>query len=232
MFIDLLESIATLALIGVVIFIASVYISLRVGKLNLYKRFIDDFKEREMVCDFWKILHPNLSFDDALRKYYSDRGNYKRAMVKFKERADKERKEKSIRRVFAYQYEDFIFSLFSPLAIYNEKKDLWFLPRDSALTKSYILHEIVKRMSLSYSEAEDVFQKFIDNRIIYQFNSTKYALSETLTQDAQVINETDMDINKWIHKYGQSMTKDSLMKYVESHLFHINVDDLKDLGIV
>lgn len=172
---------------------------------------------------FWKV-HNNLTYEQALRAFYKDPKKLAEAEEeqkrkeelhrKFEERA---KKENTIKRVYAYKYEDFVFSLFSPFAQYSAIRKEWDEPYLSdVLPENYILH---KMKEIGSEDTYGLYCEFLKNDLLHRdINNTKrVSLGFVLSTYANVISEEDMNMDKWIKKNGQSRTKEELLADVDAY---------------
>ncbi len=157
-----------------------------------------------------------------------------------KEREDLYRKEYTLKRVFAYKYENFVYSLYSPLAYkrikwWEDDKTveysfgLYSEDTSECLPKEFILEKMVDASICSVNNASSLFDDFVNNELIREvvsFNKGKqvlektgmYRIGSTLDTNANIISENDMNITKWIEINGQPNSKEQLMKEVEPFL--------------
>lgn len=204
---------------------------------DFYEKFLDLGNESSRFRDFC-YDNSHYSREQALRKYYSISENYDRAQKLLdeknklmKEAEDRLKKEYIMKRIYAYQYEDFIFSVFSPLAIY-EGQD-WSLFAAS-LPYFYIVQKLAEYKKINIEDAGALFEDFVNNELVWGHESYKYKKKDvnapqirkkdekidigmTLSKYANVISDSDMNITNWINKNGQSMTREQLEKEIEEY---------------
>ena len=114
---------------------------------------------------------------------------------------------------FAYEYEDFVFSIFTPYA--SKIGNKWTcvlveLPRD------VIISRIEEDKKFQGKDAEEILKLLVEKEIIDEYPSSKYKegtltekkdwtykLGATLDEYANVISEEDLNIDKWIEQNGQ-----------------------------
>ena len=228
---------STLAAIGALTIIALVMYLLLSNEdkkkhdAEYFEKYLDLGDESRLFRSFYN-KHTNLSREQALRKFYSDEANYSRAQKLMdehnewkKEFDDKQERKYTIKRVFSYQYEDFIFSLYSPLASYHVMTG-WTCSLKS-LPRNYIIKKLAEHQHLNNEQARSLFEKFVENELISgdiqetfsknKYECDNYDMGLTLTMFVHVVNDSDMDINKWIEKNGQSMTKEELEKELRDY---------------
>lgn len=226
-----LTAIGALTIIALVLFLFLSNEDKKKHEADYYKKFLDLGDESRLFKSFY-YEHTNLSFEQALRKFYSDEANLSRAQKLMddhnewkKEFDDKQKREYTIKRVFSYQYEDFIYSLYSPLASYHVMTG-WTCSLRS-LPRNYIVKKLAEHQHLNNEQAHSLFEKFVENELISgdieerirknENECDNYDMGLTLTMFVHVVNDSDMDINKWIEKNGQSMTRDELEKELRDY---------------
>jgi hypothetical protein len=164
--------------------------------------------------------HRGLSYERALREYYKDPKKLAEAEENKKRRDENNRKfeelqkkENTINRVYAYKYEDFIFSLFSPFASYTSYNNEWRIPHDS-LPENYVVHRMKE---ISSEHTYSLFREFLKKGLLYRhYKTTKISIGGTLSFYANIISEEDMNMDKWIKKNGQSQSKEELLADVDA----------------
>ena len=179
---------------------------LLVGNYSLEKEFEVFYRD-----------HKGWSYDAALRKFFEDPVRLQNA-EQVKKNNDQERhiikeqikKEYTINRVFAYDYESFLYSLYSPLAEYYDYIKQWRVSFNARFPKSYICY----KMELEgFEDVNGLFQAFCDKDLLFKGkDESGYTLGSTLTKYANVVSDQDTNIDKWIKEHGQSMTKEELVE--------------------
>lgn len=197
--------------------------------------------------------HPNYGEYKAFRKFFTtERIEFAKEQEKKWEESDKYwaeemKKTYTLKRIFAYQYEDFLFSLFAPLALYDDYEKKWdFIPAISTpegvkgviihLPEDYVIYRIAKEYNLSEEDAHSRFKELVDNWCIH-FNNIGHwcELGSVLTTHAGVVSANDMNISKWIELHGQTITREQLLaesepfKYVSPNNDDDNVDFFGDI---
>lgn len=171
---------------------------------------------------FWE-SHKNLTYEQALRAFYKDPKKLAKAKEEKNRREEMNRKwdernkkEKTIKRVYAYKYEDFVFSLFSPLASYSSIGKEWDEPSMSTgLPENYILHRMKE---LGSEDTYGLYCEFLKNDLFYRDDKTKkVGLGFILSCYANIISEEDMNMDKWIKKYGQTQSERELLADVNAY---------------
>lgn len=161
--------------------------------------------------------HPELSHKQALLKYYEDENVRNKAIKKAKkhiqlekEWEDKANRERSIKRVFAYKYESFVLSLFSPMAKKSVFNDEEWECKDS-LPLFYVSHKMQEEYGAE--ESNSLFQQFIDNELIRRGSYSDFDnvyLGDILEMYYNVISDNDLNISNYIKKHGQRCSYDEL----------------------
>jgi len=169
---------------------------------------------------FWQ-SHPELSHERALLKFLEDEGKKKKVMNQAQERVqfDKEleaeiKRDRIKKRVFAYSYENFIFSLFSPLA--KKKKgsyntDEWRC--SDSLPKTYVL----KKMEEKYgADVTQLYEQFLENELLWDMKDGSIRLGFILQHNHNVVIDTDLNIDKYIKQFGQRCSYAELQAEISS----------------
>lgn len=169
--------------------------------------------------------HSNLTYEQALREFYKDpkklaeaEETKKRKDELHRKYEEREKKEKIVKRVYAYKYEDFIYSLFSPFAQYLSNINEWDDPfLSDVLPEEYVIHRMKE---IGSEDTNQLFSEFLKNGLLRRDITTpkSIGLGFTLTStNANVISEEDMNMDKWIKKNGQSKTKRELLADVNAY---------------
>lgn len=218
---------------GITIFFLVIYllISNEDRKKEAYKRYVDflGLGDEKLLFNEYFSQNKHMAYEQAVRKFYSKATNYERAsnlmkehLETIKECDDLEKKQYTIKRVFAYDYEDFFYSLFSPYAKYSNHTG-WSIYSDS-IPKEYIINKLAEWKRVSINEIDDLFEKCVENELIHgdykelslkmhskdHYSYKNYCLGLTLTRYANIVSDSDMNINKWIEKNGQRETLEEL----------------------
>lgn len=212
---NFLNSLGFLALCGVVFYIAIMWMEAR----NHEIRFLQELLKGGIVEEFEEYLRTTgFSYETGLRKFFKEPGRKERAIEAKKERDalshkfdEAFKKENILKRIFAYDYENFLFSLFSPLAIYNERENKWEL-WGCRIPVQYVKSRMEKE---GYSNVPELYQSFIKNNLIEEDKNEQCELGVILKYHAEIVSEEDLDIDKWIKKNGQSMTKTELQNEID-----------------
>ena len=175
----------------------------------------------ENEFDSFRQSHPELSYEQASSKFLKDENKKKEVMSQAQKRVqlDKEYEENAKResikkRVFAYDYENFIFSLFSPLAKKNmlsSNTEEW-ICLDS-LPKAYVL----KKMEEKYgANAIHLYDQFIENNLLWEMKDGSIDLGFILQHNSNVVVDTDLNIDKYIKQFGQRCSYAELQAEISS----------------
>lgn len=176
---------------------------------------------------FWE-SHNNLTYEQPLRAFYKDPKKLaeaeeeKKREDEFLRKCDERaKKENTIKRVYAYKYEDFVFSLFSPLASYSSFRKEWDAPSFfTGLPENYILHRMEE---LGSEDTYGLFCEFLKNDLFFRDRKTKkVALGSVLSLYANIISKEDMNIDKWIKQNGQTQSEEELLADVDAYEESLN----------
>lgn len=111
-------------------------------------------------------------------------------------------KKKNVQlRMFAYQYENDLFRIFSDVA--TKRGGEWVSSMTDTLDKSYIIYMISALRNVSVAEAEHIFNILTENNLLILFKDGYY-LGDILTRlgEWNVISDNDMNLNKWMLANG------------------------------
>jgi len=179
-----------------------------------------DSFEFEKFCK----MHPELPHQQALLEFYKDKDKKNEAIKQAKENIkreheieDKLNREYTIKRVFAYKYERFVLSLYSPLAKQSKGSiddEEW--ECSESLPSFYLLHKL--KQEYGEIEGDSLFDQFIENDLIsshYGTNSSYY-LGSILGIHYNVVSDADLNMTKYIEQYGQRCTYDELQSEIKN----------------
>lgn len=103
-------------------------------------------------------------------------------------------KEYVIKRTYSYKYESDVFDIFSRtfkvVAVSHYRPYRY-------LVKEDIVTEIQKRYGKEYIAALDLYNEWIENELIREFNG-EISLGATLQHKANIISSKDMNMDKWM----------------------------------
>jgi len=176
-------------------------------------------KEYEKLC-----ATERLTELQALKLFYKDEKDIKKALSnknKHKEyealREAELKKDMTLKRIYAYKYEDFVFSLCSPFAEFDDYKQEWYLVSSfQKFTKDFLVLEIIDYFHIDWSQAECLLNEFVKNQLFDNYLICKdYSIGRTLTSYANIVSSVDCNIDKWIKKHGQTRTKEEMLAYIE-----------------
>lgn len=213
-----LESLGGITLAGLFLFFILRHLEKQNSTAEENRKLIVESDDLDEFEKFWG-SHPELSYERALRKYYEDENKKKEAIKKAKKRvqAEKEYEERRkceniTRRVYAYKYEKFILSLFSPLAKRDSITSKW--ECHDSLPLKYILRKIEEEYHITEVEAKSLFEQLLDNDLLYQYYKSKGSieLGNIFNVYYNVVSENDLNLDKYIKQFGQRCSLDELKK--------------------
>ena len=178
----------------------------------LYLNSIDRKKEEEKdnydlakYSDKCKNIEKNTSSVDEvhkqIRKVLSDpkerleaetrRRQYQKELDDLSE---ERHKEYVIKRTYSYKYESDVFDMFS--GTFKAVTVSHYRPY-RYLAKEDIITEIQNRYGKEYIVAIDLYNEWIENELIREFNG-EISLGATLQRKANIISSKDMNMDKWM----------------------------------
>lgn len=227
---NFLAIIGFLALLGGVSYLLISMEEKRDKEAQEYLKLLDTNFSLKEEFQRYRSRHRDWTVNKCARKFFDEPGRLEQA---YKEKEEQERilrkiedernKEYIVKRVYAYKYEDFLFSLYSPLAWFSKGSNEWLPPIAGRLPKEYVKYRM-KEAGLEI--VEDLYNEFIQNDLLkmeYRHQGTSNQielgceLGYTLTNYANVISEDDNNIDKWIKKHGQSMNEEKLLKDIDTY---------------
>ena len=174
--------------------------------------------------------HENYSETKALRKFFS---NSRVRLKALKLRSEHEQKKKNYEdeidkyhiknRVFAYDYEETIYEIFSKTANY-------FIPQYpkekivyhySHIKKDEFVEELSSKLKLSKDEAESLFNVFLNKQSIFKDNFDNCGIGSTLELYWNVVSPNDFNFSRWIEAHPEIKSKaesknlDEILKQVK-----------------
>lgn len=163
-----------------------------------------DLETRELFAEYCS-AHPNKGEYLALFDFFKNDAilekaekSYMEMQANIKRGKDYAHKELVKKRVYAYAYEDCIFSIFSENAEYDELKQQWKIDTTASVPYEQFIDKLRKLLLLNYSDAIDLLAKLTKNDVIEYDHHTNLRLGSTLTDNALVISNYDMNIYKWL----------------------------------
>lgn len=133
--------------------------------------------------------------------------------------SEEAKKESIMNRIYGYEYEDFLFSLFAPFAIFDDYNKNWKLPAQSDLPFDYVVYRIEKEYNLPKKEATLRLWDFEKKRLLFCFLNNKWcSLGSTLKETPNIVSENDSNLSTWIKKNGMPMTREQLKTDFSSYL--------------
>lgn len=177
----------------------------------LYLNSIDRKKEEEKITMIWLNTVTNVKIQKRmhhqLMKYISklDRSyltpkrleaeTRRRQYQKELDDLNEERhKEYVIKRTYSYKYESDVFDIFSrtfKVVTVSHYRPYRYLVKEDIVT------EIQKRYGKEYIAALDLYNEWIENELIREFNG-EISLGATLQRKANIISSKDMNMDKWM----------------------------------
>ena len=103
-------------------------------------------------------------------------------------------KEYVIKRTYSYKYESDVFDIFSrtfKVVTVSHYRPYRYLVKEDIVT------EIQKRYGKEYIAALDLYNEWIENELIREFNG-EISLGATLQRKANIISSKDMNMDKWM----------------------------------
>lgn len=128
--------------------------------------------------------------------------SYNKHVKSAKEWEDQSNKEKIKRRVFSYEYEDLIYSLFSDQAQKNKYSGEWEIPISSYIPENKIITEIKHYYNINDQEAHSKLKLLVDKGLLdNHLYGDKYDMGSILKYNPNIISESDMNFNKWMNTH-------------------------------
>ena len=125
--------------------------------------------------------------------------------------SEEAKKERIMNRIYGYEYEGFLFSLFAPFAIFDDYSKNWKLPAQSALPFDYVVYRIGKEYNFSKQEATLRLWDFEKKRLLFCFVNNKWcSLGSTLKETPNIVSANDLNLSSWIERNGKPMTAEQL----------------------
>lgn len=115
------------------------------------------------------------------------------------------RKDKIIKRVFSYQYEELIYEIFSPYAKKNQfggtfRRQSWSVNEE--LENEFVINEISRILSISYDEASSLFKKFIENELLGRSTyKNRCNIGTLLGNEWDLVSKDDMNLSRWMESH-------------------------------
>lgn len=171
----------------------------------LAKYVLSDFRD-------FQNHHEDYSEAKALRKFFSNMKNLKKAFEEeMKEKNllgtidDNEHKRNVVNRVFAYDYEETIYEIFSKRAYYFEPKypteKIEF--RAHSIKQDDFIKELSLKLHITQKEANELFIKFLNKQIIYKWKNDECSIGYTLTLYWNVVSQNDLNFHRWMEAHPE-----------------------------
>ena len=122
-----------------------------------------------------------------------------------RKREEAKRKDRIIKRVFSYQYEELIYEIFSPYAKKNQfggtfRRQSWSV--DEELENEFVINEISRILSISYAEASSLFKKFIENELLGRSTyKNKCWVGTILKEEWDFVSKDDKNLSRWMESH-------------------------------
>ena len=224
--INFITEICTVILVGLIINYIGNYIAKKDVEKYKYRGLYEHESNDNYLFDEFYRQHSSLSKDKALKLFYSIPENYNRA--------EKIRKENVLRntfaekRVYAREHDNFIFSLFAPLAEKTESSQWTIL--NGSIPDFYIKYKIAEFYKIRKEDANKMFEEFVENNLLMRdfdfFNNELvysykcYTIGLTLSIYANIVNKGDLNLSKWIEKNGKSKSKKELLDEIKNTIIN------------
>ena len=108
--------------------------------------------------------------------------------------SEERHKEYVLKRTYSYKYESDVFDMFS--GTFKAVTVSHYRPY-RYLAKEDIITEIQNRYGKEYIVAIDLYNEWIENELIREFNG-EVSLGATLQRKANIISSKDMNMDKWM----------------------------------
>ena len=108
--------------------------------------------------------------------------------------SEERHKEYVIKRTYSYKYESDVFDIFSrtfKVVTVSHYRPYRYLAKEDIIT------EIQNRYGKEYIVAIDLYNEWIENELIREFNG-EISLGATLQRKANIISSKDMNMDKWM----------------------------------
>lgn len=177
-----------------------------------YREYAQFFSEREVGLLRTKKTDPK-DPDEIIDKFFKEHPDkLVEAKKRYKEKEEKAhynreswKKAYIMDRIFAYDYEDMLFQIFSKVAI-EDRRGKWVAI--NLVNKENVINEIVKIRNVDRSEAGRIIVLLLQHGILTDMGSG-YLLS-TLLQDLgvgekypwNIVSDVDMNLDKWMVEHG------------------------------
>lgn len=201
-----------------------------VGGYIFYRRKRDEKTERlknlaGYVYDEFMTFqdeHENYSEAKALRIFFSNSKVHLKALQfkndeakKIKEYEDEIKKNKIRNRVYAYDYEETIYEIFSRTAYYHKffNEKIVYHCRD--IKKDEFIDVLSSKLKLSKNEAERLFNVFLNRQLLFMDKFEKCGIGFTLTLYWNIVSPNDLNFSRWIEAHPE----------IKSKVTSVNMDD-------
>ncbi len=156
--------------------------------------------------------HEDYSEAKALRKFFSNWRNLKKAYEEERKKEevldkmdDMVHKTNVANRVFAYDYEETIFEIFSKRAYYfapeypTEKIKYY----GYSIKKDVFIAELSSKLKLTKDEADKLFMQFLNKNIISKAKNDDCSIGYTLGINWSVVSKNDLNFTRWMEAHPE-----------------------------
>lgn len=216
--------IGLLPVLGIIYMVYAEYEKRKEEKLHEYKRLY------WLVSDeFYKFRSENKNLDEskALRKFFSDKTLYEKALSLKQNREFEaenytqypitrfEKDDIKKKRQYSYQYEKLIYEIFSPYGVYIYD-DKWLLNRGISSTE--IIDKIGEYLRIDLIESVRLFEEFIENGLIQKTRFDDIYVLGYILYHWDCVSENDWSFSKWMtfkknHLYRKASLNDFIKEY-------------------
>lgn len=160
--------------------------------------------------------HENYSEAKALRVFFNNSRIYLKALElqredeKNRKEYDDEVKKNNIKnRVFAYDYEETIYEIFSKTAYiftpqHPTEKIVYHY---SDIKKDVFIEELSSKLKLSKDEAESLFNVFLNRQLVFMNRNGACRIGFTLKLYWNVVSSNDLNFSRWMEAHPEIKAK-------------------------
>lgn len=160
--------------------------------------------------------HENYSEAKALRRFFSNTHIYNKALELQREDEnirkghEYELKKRNIKnRVYAYDYEEIIYDIFSKTAYYFTPQ----YPTEKIvyhygdIKKDVFIEELSSKLKLSKDEAESLFNEFLNRLLVKMNRNGTCSIGYTLDLYWNVVSPIDLNFTRWMEAHPEIKAK-------------------------
>lgn len=179
-----------------------------------HRKYLEDLSKhdykQEDAFRTYNGQHSNRSVDDNRENFYSDSKRLKIAEeqrsehLKIRHEISEDNKKADImKRIFAYPYDEFLFSFFSENPLYDHEEHKWHMSSESKEKKLFIEglknYLFEKKFDKSVTEVyhDMVYNSIIDEYQDRENHTVKVSPGKIITYRVHVVCDTDMDFDRW-----------------------------------